>query len=114
MDIVDDFEIMTFILLANTAACSSSLVIVEIYFLTWVRHFVFEVTIFESRMKRMSPSAFEYDSQINCLWTVNVEIEKQIHNTLVFAYLIKYQSNEDFLFCVSFQYDPEELIFCCV
>ena len=76
MDILDDFEIMTFILLANTAACSSSLVTVEICFLVWVKHdFIFEVTIFKSVMKRTFPSAFEYDSQINCLWTVDMEIE---------------------------------------
>ena len=76
MDIVDDFEIMTFILLANTAACSSSLVIDCICFLIWLRHdFIFEVTIFKSVMKRTYPSAFEYDSQINCLWNVDVEIE---------------------------------------
>ena len=76
MDIVDDFEIMTFILLANTATCSSSLVVVEIFFLIWVRHdVIFEVTIFKSLIKQKYQSAFEYDSQINCLWTVDVEIE---------------------------------------
>ena len=74
MDIVDGFEIMTSILLANFVAFSSSLVIEEICFLIWVRHdFIFEVNIFKSIMKY--PSAFEYDSQINCLWTVDVEIE---------------------------------------
>ena len=76
MDIVDDFEIMTFILLANTAVFSSSLVIVWIFFLIWVRHdFIFEVTIFKSVMKWTYPSAFEYDSQIKCLWNVDLEIE---------------------------------------
>lgn len=68
MDNVDDFEIMTFILLANTTTCSSCVMIVEIGFLVWVRHdFIFEVTIFKSLMKRTYPSVFEYDSQINCL-----------------------------------------------
>ena len=55
---------------------SAGLVIVEICFLIWVRYdFIFEVTIFKSLMKRTYPSAFEYDSQINCPWTVDVEIE---------------------------------------
>ena len=51
MDILDDFEIITFILLANIAACSSSLVIVEICFLVGVRHYF----IMESFLK--SPSS---------------------------------------------------------
>ena len=50
--------------------------IVESWFVIWVRHdFIFEVTIFKSLMERTYPSAFEYDSQINCLWTVDAEIE---------------------------------------